>query len=77
MKKALMILLFLFGATSLFAQLTSVAVFDRNTQDVADTLRPWFYGGVRSVHVGNDLDGDGKLEIIATDYGRGGRVHVL
>ena len=77
MKKMLMVFLFLFGATSLFAQLSTAAVFDRNTQDAADSLRPWFGGGVRSVYVAGDLDKDGKPEILATDYSNGGRVHVL
>jgi hypothetical protein len=77
MKKLLVVLLLFFGATSIFAQMKSAAYFNRNAQDLADSLRPWYYGGVRSVHVAGDLDGDGKTEILATDYSRGGRVHVL
>ena len=79
MKKMLITLLFLFGAASLFAQLTtSKAFFNRSALDQNDSERPWASGGIRSVHVPTvDLDGDGKLEIVATDYSNGGRVHVL
>ncbi|MEN8191932.1 MAG: FG-GAP-like repeat-containing protein [Bacteroidota bacterium] len=77
MKKAFILLLILVGASSMFAQLNSKAIFNRNAQDLADTLRPWYHGGVRSVVVADDLDKDGKPEILATDYSRGGRVHVL
>ncbi len=77
MKKTLLVLLFLLGATSLFAQLTSEAYFNRSALDQNDSLRAWAGGGIRSVHIGGDLDGDGKVEIIATDYSNGGRVHVL
>jgi len=77
MKKILIVLLFLLGATSLFAQLASKAYFNRTALNQTVTDRPWASGGIRSVHVTNDLDGDGKLEIIATDYSNGGRVHVL
>jgi hypothetical protein len=77
MKKILIVLLFLLGATSLFAQLVSKAHFNRTALEQTIADRPWAKGGIRSVHVANDLDGDGKLEIIATDYSNGGRVHVL
>ena len=77
MKKTLIVLLFLFGATSLLAQLSSEAHFNRSALDQNDSLRAWSGGGIRSVHIGGDLDGDGKVEIIATDYSNGGRVHVL
>jgi len=78
MRKSFTILLFLLlGSASVFAQLSSEAYFNRSAQDQADTLRPWLNGGVRSVHVAGDLDGDGKPEIIATDYSNGGRVHVF
>ncbi|MBU2505768.1 MAG: VCBS repeat-containing protein [Bacteroidetes bacterium] len=77
MKKLLFVLLFLFGVSSLFAQLTTEAFFNRSVLDQNDSERPWAKGGIRSVHIGGDLDGDGKVEIIATDYSNGGRVHVL
>ncbi len=78
MRKLFLIILFvMLGSASVFAQLSSKAYFNRNAQDLADSLRPWYYGGVRSVHVGDDLDGDGKPEIIGTDYSNGGRVHVF
>lgn len=77
MKKLLIFLLFLFSGTLMFAQLTSTASFNRSALDQSDTLRAWATGGIRSVHIGGDLDGDGKVEIIATDYSNGGRVHVL
>jgi FG-GAP-like repeat/FlgD Ig-like domain len=77
MKKTLFVLLLLLGATSLFAQATSKAFFNRSAQDQTDELRPWAEGGVRSVLAVGDLDKDGKPEILATDYSNGGRVHVL
>ncbi len=77
MKKLLIVLLFLVGATTMFAQLSSEAYFNRSALDQNDSLRAWAKGGIRSVHIGGDLDGDGKVEIVATDYSNGGRVHVL
>ncbi len=78
MKKQIIIFtILLLGSASVFAQLSSESSFNRSSQDLADSLRPWLEGGVRSVHVGGDLDGDGKQEILATDYSNGGRVHVL
>ncbi len=50
----------------------------KNTPGVPDSLKPWLSDqGVRRVWVGNDLDKDGKQELIATDYSNGGRVHVF
>ncbi len=77
MKKLLVLLLLLFGGTLMFAQLNSKASFNRSALDQSDSLRAWATGGIRTVHIGGDLDGDGKAEIIATDYSNGGRVHVL
>ena len=43
-----------------------------------DSTMPYFNDqGIRTVWVTNDLDGDGKQEILATDYSNGGRLHVL
>lgn len=53
------------------------AAFDTNLSDSLKILKP--YGmdlGVRRVIVA-DAKGDGKQEIIATDYSNGGRVHVI
>jgi len=78
MKKQLFIfMVLLLGSASVFAQLSSEAYFNRSSLDQNDSLRAWANGGIRSVHIGGDLDGDGKVEIIATDYSNGGRVHVL
>ncbi|MFC2083776.1 FG-GAP-like repeat-containing protein [Bacteroidota bacterium] len=78
MKKISLLLISFFIATSLFAQLKVVAEHDRNVYDPADELAPYNGdGGIRSVYVTDDLDGDGKVEIIATDYTNGGRVHVF
>lgn len=77
MRKIYTILFLLFISFPLFGQWKSVAYFNRSTQDQNDDTRPWKSGGVRSVVVTDDLDGDGKLEILATDYSNGGRVHVL
>ncbi|MEW6511438.1 MAG: FG-GAP-like repeat-containing protein [Bacteroidota bacterium] len=50
----------------------------KNRPGVPDSLRPWLSDqGVRRVWVGNDLDKDGKQELIATDYSSGGKVHVF
>jgi hypothetical protein len=73
----ILMMLLLFTSFS-FAQMTVLSSNDRLSYDPADTLKPWINdNGVRSVHVTDDLDGDGKLEILATDYTNGGRVHVF
>lgn len=78
MRKSFIFILFLLlGSATIFAQLSSNAYFDRNVPDPTDSLRAWADAGIRSVHIGGDLDGDGKVEIVATDYSNGGRVHVL
>lgn len=82
MRKLILSTLFLMlSAGILFGQegyLNDIAQHDRLTYDPADTTRPWTNdNGVRSVHVTNDLDGDGKAEVIGTDYTNGGRVHVM
>ncbi len=83
MKKLLIVLLFLIGATTMFAQYKSLADYTRDSTKFKDANAPWNtvvkdnYGHVRSVLVTDDLDGDGKLEIIATDYSGSGRVHVF
>lgn len=67
-----------------YAQFQDDAVVDYNMRyvvpGVADTLQPWYGvtgGGIRTVRWADDIDGDGKQEILATDYGNGGRVHML
>ncbi len=43
-----------------------------------DSTKPYLDDqGVRTVWVTNDLDKDGKPEILATDYANTGRVHVF
>jgi len=45
--------------------------------DPADSLWRATGDGIRGVIAGSDLDRDGRREIIATDYEKGGRVHVF
>ena len=73
----------LFFATAQSQQLNNLAVFNRASL-VQDTLMPWYNPGIagnfgiRTVWVANeDLDNDGKPEVIATDYQNNGRVHVM
>jgi hypothetical protein len=79
MKKIMTLLVsfLLFSSLTLAQQLQSKAHFNRSAQDQADSTRPWLDGGVREALFAGDMDGDGKMEIIATDYSNGGRVHVL
>lgn len=76
----LSILFVMLSAGLMFGQnfLNDIGQHDRLTYDPADNSRPWHEdNGVRAVEVTNDLDNDGKAEILATDYSNGGRVHVL
>ncbi|NWF90741.1 MAG: VCBS repeat-containing protein [Ignavibacteriaceae bacterium] len=64
-------------------QLENIAAFNRASL-AKDTLMPWYNPGVaanlgvRSVWVATeDLDNDGKAEVLATDYQNNGRVHVM
>lgn len=80
MRKMLLTLLVisLYGAAA-YAQLNQKAQVNvRNlAPTLADSLKPYSTDkGARTVWVSNDLDGDGKLEVLATDYTGGGRVHV-
>ncbi|MGE5429854.1 MAG: FG-GAP-like repeat-containing protein [Syntrophomonadaceae bacterium] len=53
------------------------AAFDQSLSDSAQKVQPYYSDlGVRKVIVA-DAKGDGKQEIIATDYSNGGRVHVI
>lgn len=61
----------------------NIATFNRASL-LQDTLMPWYNPGIagnfgiRSVWVAtDDLDNDGKPEVIATDYQNNGRVHVM
>jgi hypothetical protein len=80
MKKLLLICLILvFFHSPAFSQLDKIADFNTiNLPDMADSIKPFFGNpGVRSVWVADDLDQDGKPEILVTDYTNKGRVHVL
>jgi hypothetical protein len=76
-------LLMLFACAAGLAQMSLVAEHNayttKNTWTGPDSLRPYATDqGVRRVFVATaDLDKDGKQELLATDYSRGGRVHVF
>lgn len=84
MKNAYLVLLALciFAGTS-YSQLNNLGTFNRALL-AQDTLMPYYNPGiagnmgVRTVWVATeDLDKDGKPEVIATDYQNNGRVHVM
>ena len=87
MKKTLLIALIVVGAVSVWGQsLTNISVFNRANMDfnLPDSLLPFSNPssapaniGTRSVWVADDLDQDGKPEVIAVDYSNRGRVHVM
>ncbi len=69
----------LFASSFVLGQLNQIAnynVFDVTGQP--DTLRPYSSDkGARSVAYAGDIDSDGKVDFVATDYTNGGRVHWL
>jgi len=77
MKK--MFLLFILMALILNAQNLQVASWNSATEDPADTNRAYANttNHVRGAVITDDLDKDGKNEILAVDYSNGGRVHCL
>lgn len=83
MRKILLACAVLFICTEIsLAQLSNVANFNRSNITPDPTMpyyKPTAAGniGIRSVWVANDLDNDGKQELIITDYSNNGRVHVL
>ena len=77
MKKIITIALFFAVSSVFFAQMESAAYFNRGLQDQSDSTRPWLDGGVREAYFAGDMDGDGNMELVATDYSNSGRVHVL
>jgi len=84
MKKQLFIfMILLLGSTSIFAQYISLADYTRDSTKFKDANAPWNtinkdnYGHARSVFVTDDLDGDGLVEILVTDYSNGGRIHAF
>ncbi len=81
MKKVLLVLgmvgLFIGVGYSQLNDLANLNVVDINHTG-PDSTRPYLDDqGVRTVWVANDLDQDGKPEILATDYSNNGRVHAL
>ncbi len=78
-------LIFLYSVCS-NAQVTEFTNIDADQfSSIPDSVRPFADDGVvtkgdkgiRNVWVTNDLDQDGKPEVLITDYSNGGRVHVL
>ncbi len=81
MKKLFTALMMMFVLSSvIFAQsFSSIAIFNTASDySLPDSVRPWAKDqGLRGIYVGNDLNGNGKQEVLATDYSNGGRVHVF
>jgi hypothetical protein len=80
MKRVLIsVLMILISGILLNAQVKEIAAFNANSVDNDDPDRPWANttNHVRSAFYADDLDGDGKREVLAVDYSNGGRVHVL
>ncbi len=87
MKKILLVALISISVVSVWGQgLTQLGVFNRANMDfnMPDSLLPFANTstapaniGTRSVWVADDLDQDGKPEVIAVDYSNRGRVHVM
>jgi hypothetical protein len=81
MKNLLLIIVLLISTMS-FAQVNNIGSFNRAGLTQGNTM-PWYNSGpaanigIRTVWVADDLDNDGKQEVIATDYTNNGRVHVL
>lgn len=84
MKKVIYLFLLLLVSAGLgVAQVTNIADFNR--ADLADDPNMPYVNtsgvpannGIRTVWVADDLDQDGKPEVIATDYSNNGRVHVM
>ena len=82
MKKWHLLLALLFvWSTQMFSQpLDLKASFNLATMNYTgpDSTKPYLNDkGARSVWYAGDLDGDGKKEVVATDYTQGGRVHLF
>jgi len=69
--------LLLFGVGSAFGQQTDFAWNIGLSTDFQAMYTDGLHSGARSVAGPYDLDGDGKSEVIVSDYTGGGRVHVL
>ncbi len=80
MKKIILIVsLVVLGLGLSFAQtqVNEIVVNNCTTLTGVDTLRPWSTDkGARNIWV-DDVDKDGKVDFIITDYTNGGRVHVF
>jgi len=85
MKKLFLVLsvICILAGSAFTQQLDNIGTFNRASL-MQDTLMPWYNPGVagnlgvRTVWVATeDLDNDGKPEVIATDYQNNGRVHVM
>jgi len=73
----LTLFLLLFGVGSAFGQQTDFAWNVPLSGDFQAMYTNGLHSGARSVAGPYDLDGDGKMEVIVSDYTGGGRVHVL
>lgn len=77
-KATTLAILFLFvGATELVAQKTDFAWIPDSSGEIAPPYVPGLHSGARTVAGPFDLDGDGKAELLVSDYTGGGRVHIL
>lgn len=56
---------------------TSYRFISPPTDDITNPFTPGSNSGARAVSGPYDLDGDGRVEVLVTDYSGGGRVHVL
>ncbi len=76
----LLIIVAIFAISNLFAQYDFKDIGNYNPINFAptDSLAPYFFDqGCRTAWVTEDLDQDGKPEVLATDYSNGGRIHVF
>jgi len=80
MKKCYFVLALLFvWSSQVFSQVGLKAAFNLSSFNYATQVDSPYWGdkGMRSVWYAGDLDGDGKPELVTTDYTKGGRVHVF
>ena len=74
---ALACLCLMMWATTASAQQTEYILDIPTSTEFTDAFPTGFQSGVRAVAGPFDMDGDGLIEVLATDYTGGGRVHVV